>query len=373
MKNFVLDKIYNIDCRDGLKLLPDNSIDCIVTSPPYYGLRDYNTPGQIGLEQTPDHYINSMVSVFNECLRVLKKTGTLWLNIGDSYATGGRGYSWGLQSYKQDMGWKSAPEGFKRKDLLGIPWRIAFALQSNGWYLRQDIIWNKPNPMPESVNDRCTKAHEYIFLMSKSTKYFFDAKAIATPYKEKTLTTHGIPFKQAHGDNSGMIFSENLSRDLKVRKPKQWKTPDGWETGSGSHGTFHKDGREKGIKGYAHRGTGDKKINGHSGNYDLSGNLIGDGLANKKSVWTVATQPFKDAHFATFPEKLIIDCIKAGSSFAGIILDPFMGSGTTALVASKLGRHFIGFELSKKYIEIAEKRLKEGLGMFYIENEVINE
>lgn len=387
-----LNKIINGDCLQVLTTLPDNSIDCCITSPPYFGLRDYGHAGQMGLEETPELYVEKMVAVFREVRRVLKKEGTLWLNIGDSYAGSGRGLNGdGTHSAKEtdkqftnagtrkvnpesfskrlmDNGtignkWVKPPAGFKPKDLIGIPWMLAFALRADGWYLRQDIIWHKPNPMPESVTDRCTKAHEYIFLMSKSAKYYYDAFSIATPYQDKTLTTFGCEV-HGNGDGSGLIQSENWAASLKIRKPKDWKTPDGWDTSKGAHGNFHKDGREKGKKGYNHRGTGDKKLTGHSGNKDANGNLIGNGKANKRSVWTVNTMPYKEAHFATFPQGLIIDCIKAGCPEGGIVLDPFSGAGTTALVASKLGRNYIGIELNPEYIEISQRRLQSELGMF---------
>jgi site-specific DNA-methyltransferase (adenine-specific) len=353
--------------------MPDNVIDCCVTSPPYYGLRDYGYENQLGLEETPELYVQKLVKVFREVKRVLKSKGTLWLNLGDSYASGkGTCYNPGGNTssfnvhlkaanvHPLDRGNKStlALSGLKPKDLIGIPWMVAFALRADGWYLRQDIIWNKPNPMPESVTDRCTKSHEYIFLLSKSSKYYYDAFAIATPYKDKTLTTYTAGPRNGNGDGSGLVFSENLANSIKERKPKQWKTPDGWDTGSGSHGNFHKEGREKGFKGYEHRGKGDKKLTGHSGNFDSEGNLIGDGLANKKSVWTIGTQSFPEAHFATFPEDLIVPCIKAGSPEGGIVYDPFSGAGTTAVVSHKLNRNWIGSEISAEYCKIAEKRIE---------------
>jgi len=378
-----LNKIYCEDCLETLKRMPDNFIDCCVTSPPYYGLRDYGTAQwiggdkncnhqrnnktglncntgsknviggvgdgiykdickkcgavridkQIGLEVTPELYVQKLVEIFREIKRVLKPQGTLWLNLGDSYAGSGKASGQKPEhkncgKIKQKRGYdvpKATPTkeiGLKPKDLIGIPWMVAFALRADGWWLRQDIIWNKPNPMPESVTDRCTKSHEYIFLLSKSQKYYYDADAIKTP-----------------------------AIDI------EYKTPDGWDTGNGSHGNFHKEGREKGFKGYKHRGKGDKKLTGHSGNYDSQGNLIGNGLANKRSVWNVNTQPFKEAHFATFPEKLIVPCIKAGCPENGIVYDPFIGAGTTAIVAIKLNRNWIGSELSQKNVDLANNRI----------------
>lgn len=345
-----VNKIYNENCLTGLKKLPDNSIDCCVTSPPYFGLRDYGTDEQIGLEPTPDEFVAALVAVFQEVRRVLRNDGTLWLNLGDSYVADSyiRKKGGGDQFKRDDITYLAANRevngtgrknlsvfketGLKKKDLIGVPWMVAFALRSAGWYLRQDIIWNKPNPMPESVTDRCTKSHEYIFLMSKSQKYYYDADAIKTPIADASV--------------------QRMLQDIENQK-----------------GSERVPGKTNGamkavIKGYEHRGTGDKKLTGHSGNFDSEGNLIGDGMANKKSVWTVTTRPYSEAHFATFPERLIIDCIKAGCPEGGIVLDPFMGAGTTALVARKLNRNYIGFELNPEYLKIAEKRLYGELGMF---------
>lgn len=381
--------ILHGDALTRLRDLPDNSIDCCVTSPPYYMLREYNVAGQLGQESTPEKFISNLVDVFREVKRVLKPQGTCWVNIGDSYSAKQKNRA--KDKFKgNDISMPYAPKktgaGIKYKDLMGMPWALAFALRDDGWWLRQDIIWNKPNPMPESCNDRCTKSHEYIFLLSKSSRYYYDQKAIATPYADKTYTTFGNENKAGYGDGTGLIASENWAQRAPVRKPKQWKTPDGWDTGPGAHGTIHRNGREKGKPykehknlqrddknhsfheaskaaklGDIHSAYGD----GHSGNKDANGDLIGDGLANKRSVWTVATKSFKEAHFATFPEELIVDCIKAGCPIDGIVLDPFFGAGTTGLVACKLQRNYIGIELNEKYInEIAQPRLDRELGLF---------
>ena len=297
-----LNKIYQGDTLQTLKTFPDDLVDTIITSPPYWGLRDYGVEGQIGLEKTPEEYVSKIAEVFRELKRVLKKEGTCWLNLGDSYCgTGDKGklkdpkYAEGRNA--QVIALNNKIEGLKSKDLVGIPWRVAFALQADGWYLRQDIIWNKPNPMPESVTDRCTKTHEYIFLLTKNSRYYYDNEDI----KEKTLTK----------DKS------NRDRD----KTKLNNTP----------------GRTRmaGLK---------------TNNYETR---------NKRSVWTVNTKPYKDAHFATFPEKLIVPMIKAGCPEKGIVLDPFMGAGTTAAVARKLSRDWLGIELNNKYIKIAEKRMQQ--------------
>jgi len=345
------------DCSDVLKTIPDESVNCCVTSPPYYGLRDYQTAkweggddkcdhlyqkggtnpeisskqisnagtiysqyerwckkcgavridSQIGLEETPEAYVQKMVEVFREVRRVLKKNGTVFLNLGDSYAGSGMGAANypHLSSEKQKSnngsttvkGRGGLTYGLKPKDLIGIPWMVAFALRSDGWYLRQDIIWNKPNPMPESVTDRCTKAHEYIFLLSKSARYYYDAEAV------KEAANYA-------GENRGK--SSNVSpKGITVMDNKQ---------------------------------------------YDYR---------NKRSVWTVTTKPYNEAHFATYPEDLISPCILAGCPENGIVLDPFMGAGTTGLVASKLNRNYIGIELNAEYKRIADERIMNEIGLFH--------
>jgi DNA modification methylase len=305
-----LNKIYNMDCLKGLKQLDDNSINCCVTSPPYWGLRDYGVEGQFGLESTPEEYVAKMVEVFREVKRVLRKDGTLWLNLGDSYAGSGKG-AWSnkevqKETYVPDKDspqckLKKVPQGLKPKDLVGIPWMVAFALRADGWYLRSDIVWHKPNAMPESVTDRPTKAHEYIFLLSKSPKYYYDAEAIKEP----------------------LARPEELLR----------KTP----------AVF--GGQNK------HDGYGTRKYSGN----EYVGNYTG---RNKRSVWTVSTKPFPEAHFAVFPPTLIEPCILAGCPAGGVVLDPFMGSGTTGMVAAMYQRNFIGFELNPEYCKMAEKRIE---------------
>jgi DNA modification methylase len=304
--------IHHGDCLQVLATLPDNSVNCCVTSPPYFGLRDYGCDGQIGLEATPEAYVAKMVDVFREVRRVLRDDGTLWLNLGDSYASGqsnnggcsekstlgggGGKYRAGSKNEAAYNATKARPilHGVKPKDLIGIPWRVAFALQADGWYLRQDIIWHKPNPMPESVRDRCTKAHEYIFLLSKSARYWYDAEAV----------------------------KENTDAPPDIRRRAS---------------TFNKQGN----------------VGGHHGGAEII-STIG---RNRRSVWTIATRPYKGAHFATFPPKLIEPCILAGCPKVGVVLDPFNGSGTTGQVALQHGRNYIGIELNEDYIALTEKRL----------------
>jgi len=334
-----LNKVQNMDAIAWLKTLPDNSVNCCVTSPPYYGLRDYGVDGQIGLEETPELFVEKMVEVFREVRRVLRKDGTLWLNLGDTYGTTSKNRTeaqirtntssiTGKNPLAGSKKQRTIQNGIKQKDLIGIPWMVAFALRADGWYLRQDIIWSKPNPMPESVTDRCTKAHEYIFLLSKSAKYYYDAEAIKTQITDATV----------------LRFNQNVESQIGSKRA-QGKT----------------NGNMKPVlKGYNHRGGGeDKKFNGHSGNFDKYGNLIGDGKANKKSVWTVTTKPFSEAHFATFPPDLIVDCVKAGCPVGGIVIDPFMGAFTTAVVCIVNDRYYKGSEINPEYIKIGEKRTSE--------------
>lgn len=335
-----INTIHPGDCISGLKLLPDNSVDCCVTSPPYYGLRDYGVDGQMGHEDSPEVYIQRLVEVFREVKRVIKDEGTIWVNIADSYAGSGRGVGDtkrtsakqrcnagshtgdALRAYKDDT--------IKPKDLIGIPWMLAFALRADGWYLRQDIIWSKPNPMPESVTDRCTKSHEYIFLLSKSSKYYFDTEAIAEPVAASTIKRCS---QDVENQTGSIRIPGKTNGAMKARLPR--------------------------YGGNKYSDNPDKFYKTKSGNmYELRPKR------NKRSVWVVSTKPYKEAHFATFPDTLIIDCIKAGCPEGGLVLDPFMGSGTTAVVSRKLDRNYIGFELNPEYIKIAKKRMHEEIGMF---------
>jgi len=373
-----INKIYEGDSLEVLKTLPDNSINCCITSPPYWGLRDYGTATwvggdencnhfrdnhvsnscttghsssqkeggiadsiyktvckkcgavrqdrQLGLEVTPEEYVSKLVAIFSEVKRCLTDDGTLWLNLGDTYFGGGGGNQYSPENngfmaksfkanpeYEKSAGFNYSyrnkkHEDLKPKDMVGIPWMTAFALRYDGWWLRQDLIWHKPNPMPESVTDRCTKSHEYIFLLSKSQKYYFDYEAILEPYTE--------PMNRWGGDKL-VANGESM-----------------WDDGTGQS-TYR--------------------------NRNMRPNENG---RNKRDVWTVNTKPYNEAHFATFPENLIVDMVKAGCPPKGLILDPFMGSGTTGLVARKLDRNYVGIELNPKYISIAEQRIFNEIGLF---------
>jgi len=375
-----INRIFNINVTEGLKQLPDNSINCCITSPPYYGLRNYGTDpqifnadptckhvwdevikpplggknhpdrpssvgsnrmlnasdirgigtkskfcskcgawkGELGLEPHPDLYVQHIADIFDEIKRVLKPDGTVWLNLGDSYNSNASGkYPGGFtgemlrKNQEYDKAYlrnneitKGRIQGLKPKDLIGIPWMVAFELRNRGYYLRQDIIWYKRNPVPESAADRCTKAHEYIFLLSKSDRYYFDYKAIS----EKST------------------WADKDSRFGKGKVLSKYKSA--------------------------------------TNQYAINGVIFrDDGMRNKRSVWEVNVKSFKDAHFAVFPENLIIDMVKAGCPESGIVLDPFMGSGTTAVVAKRLSRNYIGFELNSKYVKMAEKRLSHVIDM----------
>ena len=373
MMDTPIDTILCGDCLEILRQLPDNQIDCVITSPPYWGLRDYGMQGQIGLEKSPEDYVEKMVEIFRQVRRVLKPSGTCWLNLGDTYAGGKRGTSSSGKIYvskKQSTNAGSIippkrrqnrdtlpekprivqpaaaggsrnrdccrggkvlrypdplwlyrrtvcsvrveiPPGLKPKDLCGIPWRVAFALQGDGWWLRQDIVWHKKNPMPESVRDRCVKAHEYIFLLTKSDRYFFDYRAI----QEKAVEPNSARPRMGQGANT--IYRQKRQECKRPRERNQTMQ------------------QEQGKK-------------------------------NRHSVWTVSLQPFPEAHFATFPERLIEPCLLAGCPEGGIVLDPFMGSGTTAVVACRYGRHYCGIEINPDYIAIAQKRIekeKEKIGL----------
>lgn len=315
-------KILVGDALSRLRELSDGSVRTCVTSPPYWGLRDYGNDGQLGLESTPQEFVENLCQVFDEVGRVLADDGTLWVNLGDSYANaggktqpqrdsnGGVGGSPGTrnQPYSNASGGFERPKtiggAIKPKDLVGIPWRFAFAMQDRGWYLRQDIIWSKPNPMPESVTDRCTKSHEYVFLFTKNPTYYFDNEAIKEP-------------------------------------------------------AIHANDRRNG-KG-RHTYTGKRAEN--DGFVQQSFVTVND-TRNKRSVWTVNTKGYKEAHFAVYPAELIEPCVKAGSAEGDTVLDPFSGSGTTGEVALKLGRNYVGCELNPDYARLSEKRITEALGMF---------
>ena len=310
------DTILYGDCRETLKNVTNSSVQMCVTSPPYYGLRDYGgEKNQIGQEQTPEQFIDELVKVFREVKRTLKDDGTLWLNIGDSYYNyrPSKGKSYPKQTVsktKQDLPDYSSKRNnklsnLKEKDLIGIPWMLAFALRADGWYLRQDIIWHKPNPMPESVKDRCTKSHEYIFLLSKNKRYYYDNEAIKEPVKQD------------------------------------------WGTRNRANGKYHNSG---------------------SGLQPHSGLTKSYTTKNKRSVWSVTNKPYKHAHFATFPPDLIIPPILAGSKKGDIVLDPFMGSGTTGMVAKEHGRYFIGCELHADYKELIRQRMPVEISSQDIEN-----
>jgi DNA modification methylase len=356
-------RIIVADVLDGLATLEPESVQCVVTSPPYWGLRDYGVPGQLGLEATPREYLRAMRRVFRAVRRVLKPDGTLWLNMGDCYNSGtsvpskpgngavggwrnsdrvgrrrvnGRGVHTPDNSGKaspriQAMGPMTQPNrmpipGLKPKDLMGMPWRLALALQRRGWWLRSDIVWQKPNPMPESVTDRPTRSHEYLFLMARSSRYYYDADAIREPQITDYNGDGRHPIPPMHGAQPSRA---GLSRpEYDDRK---------WSDRS--------DGRSRPPMTMVDR------------DYDPRGR-------NKRTVWTIPTQPFPEAHFATFPEDLVEPCILAGSRRGDLILDPFAGSGTVGLVADRLGRDFVGVELNPAYAALAERRLREDSPLF---------
>lgn len=396
------------DVREQLATLTDASVHCIVTSPPYWALRDYGSepvdwpavdytpmsgmPAPIdipamrcslGLEPTPEAFIGHMVLVFRELFRVLREDGTAWVNMGDCYAT--KSYSDG-HSFDPDYGGRNRKAGYphrapitglKAKDLVGMPWRLALALQADGWILRQDIVWSKPNPMPESMRDRCTKSHEYVFVLAKGRFYHFDQDAIAEPASENTHSRLAQDVENQIGSaraNAGQRRTANM-------KAVGRRTPAGWATGAErSHrdlaGNFTEARKERAMGngvGFGHgydkevrrrtRVDGGNRKLADSGSGTKSNVSMDAALAlkvlwrNKRSVWTITTRGFKGAHFATFPPELPETCIKAGCPPGGIVLDPFFGAGTTGLVADRLGRDCIGIELNPDYADMARRRI----------------
>lgn len=306
------DRIYCGDALTVLKTLPDSSVNCCVTSPPYYALRDYGVDGQSGREETPALYVERLTSIFREVRRVLTPDGTLWLNIADTYA--GKGNQGEALDPKypngrtgQIVALNGKVEGCKAKDMIGVPWLLAFALRADGWYLRSDIIWQKANPMPESAKDRPSRCYEHIFLLSKSRRYYYDAAAIAEPVAAST------PARMKRGFGAGNKYSAD-------------------------------------IPGQKHQHLNDHRPNGYA-DEDIPQ------LRNKRDVWQINTVPYRGGHFAAFPPKLAETCLLAGCPPGGVVLDPFLGSGTTAAVAKQLGRHYIGIELNPEYCTLAEKRI----------------
>ena len=305
------DRILCGDALEMLRTLPDNSVHCCVTSPPYYALRDYGVDGQIGREDTPAQYVARLTDVFSEVRRVLRPSGTLWLNIADTYAgKGNQGDSvdpkYPNRRTGQTVAINRRVEGCKAKDMIGIPWMLAFALRDSGWYLRSDIIWMKANPMPESCKDRPSRCYEHVFLLTKSRSYYYDAAAIAEPVAEST--------------------------PMRMRRK------------------FGKNKYSAGIPGQAHQHLNDYRPNGYA-EEDIPL------LRNKRDVWQINSVPYKGAHFAAYPPKLVETCLLAGCPQDGIVLDPFLGSGTTAAVAKQMGRHYIGIELNPDYCELAKQRI----------------
>lgn len=425
-----IDYIHNGNALDVLKALPSESVQTCITSPPYWGLRDYGIEPQIwdgdpncehewsegsarrngrdwdptvgksrvgrnengstgsfcakcgawkgafGLEPSPDLYLTHAVEIFREVRRVLKNDGTAWVNMGDSYA----GY-WGDKYSHKPFGRDEAPDEstppsrpsfdfrsshIKPKDMIGMPWRLAFALQADGWYLRQDIIWHKLQAMPESVHDRCTKAHEYVFLLSKSKRYYYDQNAIKEPASADTHARYARgrsdDHKWADGGPGNQTIAKSMAHMLKGVNPKAASVPvRGWQSGPGAHSVIDHDQPQEFPT----------KFPKPKQNPSFS-NAVKDVVEfrNKRSVWSVSPEPFSGAHFATFPQKLIFPMVLAGAPPHGVVLDPFMGSGTVAVVSKKLNRHFVGIELNPAYIEMAWDRLEKEIGLLFLRREV---
>lgn len=344
-------KIYVGDALECLKKLPDNSVDCCITSPPYWGLRDYGVAGQLGLEKTPEEHIAALVKVFREVHRVLKSEGTLWVNYGDTYASNvnGRAAAEVVNDNRtfQDKPFSTVVGKLKPKDLVGLPWLLAFALRDKvGFYLRSDIIWHKPNCMPESVKDRPVKAHEYMFLFSKSPRYFYNYNAILEPV--------------AANDNGNIQHPNALRFDRCVNEPVR----------PGHNGCQHRLSRGKGNnKSFRGGGAYVHNQSFQNGLKDVGSQTVGNrenpsGMRNRRTVWTIASRGFAEAHFATYPPELVRPCLLAGCPAGGVVLDPFGGAGTTALEAERQQKNAILIELNPEYVDMARRRIVQDGGMF---------
>lgn len=402
-----LNKCHFGDVRDVLRrMIADGvKVQTIVTSPPYWGLRSYLPAGhddkhqEIGSEPTLKEFVETMTGVMMLAREVLADDGTMWMNMGDSYCStdkwgGGKNGNTGKQTVADGgnvPSWdavrerKQAQAGIKPKDLMGQPWRLAFALQDAGWWLRQDIIWHKPNPMPESTRDRCTKAHEYLFLLAKNERYYYDFNAVQEAVGGGAHPRRAGPNAMRGQGSNRPEGGGRANREGRDMATAGWKTPDGWNTGAGAHGSFHPEGREKGRKpgnvnapkgqqayesgDEAHRTKGgllaySRKL-AEAGSGTKNNGSMDEALSemrdtrNRRSVWTVASEPYKGAHFATFPAKLIEHCILAGAPAGGIVLDIFMGSGTTAQVAEQLGRKWIGIDIDIRNKALQDERLRQ--------------
>lgn len=343
------------DAKEEISNLPNKCVRSIITSPPYYKLRDYKMKRQIGMEKTPEEYIQNLVSVFRECKRLLTDDGTLWIVIGDCFASSGKKRTKNQATAKSTLNGSlttqeqiliqesKISEGFKPKDLIGIPWMLAFALRADGWYLRSDIIWAKKNCMPESVEDRPTRSHEYVFLLSKSSTYYYNHEAIKEPAIYDVDGT-GTESRKARQREDNKSMPDGLNAGIR---------PAGFKN-AGNHNGKHSD------KQCGHS----RRHNGFNDRWDqMTTEEQCTGMRNKRDVWNVATAQFPEAHFAVYPEKLIEPCILAGTEQGDIILDPFFGAGTTGLLANKKGRHYIGVELNPEYAEMAQKRIDEFTGI----------
>ena len=342
--------IHTGDSLDVLRKMEDETVDCAVTSPPYYALRDYGSGDkEIGKEDTPEEYVARLVAIFREVRRVLKPSGTLWLNIGDTYS----GSSGGVTTDKSGLEGGKATQceahraekhplvGIKPKDLIGIPWMVAFALRADGWYLRSDIIWYSTNKMPESVVDRCSRAHEYVFMLTKSPKYYFDYEAIeeeATGYDGRKDTMHKGSVKYADAE---ILTGQNV-QSMAAKGHERWKFKNLQEKGQATHSMHER--RAMGLPDVQYA------------------------VRRKRDVWSIPTKGYEGAHFATFPEKLVEPCVLAGCPWGGVVLDPFNGAGTTGVVALRHHRKYIGIELNPKYVEMAKKRIDESRAQLTFED-----